>query len=141
MIAVGSLAALGLVGLWLTRARLLIVYVYGTSMRPTLAEGDRLLVRRTTVDRLKAGMIVVLAIPADPDPHAEPQLMVKRVAALPGDAVPAGVPVPDRIVPPGRLVALGDNPAQSSDSRAAGYFRASDVVGIVLRSFRRSTWG
>lgn len=48
--------------------------------------------------------------------------MIKRVAAVPGDArpadsLPASAGPPGRLVPPGRFVVLGDNAAWSHDSR------------------------
>lgn len=65
--------------------------------------------------------------------------VVKRVAALPGDPVPpvvAGADA-DLRVPAGRLVLLGDNPAESADSRQFGYVAAQGVVGVVLRHLRQ----
>jgi len=77
------------------------------------------------------------------------QRVVKRIAAVPGDPVPPGIgpgvdqdeseiPVATASgrVPPGRLVLLGDNTAESVDSRHYGYVAVDQVVGIVLRSLR-----
>lgn len=118
----------------------LIATVVGHSMRPTLSPGDRLLVRRRGLRFVRRGDLVVLAHrpPADADPSADDgRYLVKRAAAVPGDAVPPGISVPASVVPAERLVALGDNKAQSYDSRAAGFFRSDEVVGLVLRRVGR----
>jgi signal peptidase I len=66
--------------------------------------------------------------------------MVKRVAAVPGDARPAFLPAraagSGAFVPAGQLVVLGDNPGRSLDSRQLGYVPADRVLGVVLRSMR-----
>ncbi|MEU4535715.1 S26 family signal peptidase [Streptosporangium sp. NPDC023825] len=63
-----------------------------------------------------------------------PSRVVKRVAAVQGDPVPASVPrrAGETSVPGGCLVLLGDNPGQSLDSRHFGYVSATDVVGKVV---------
>jgi signal peptidase I len=66
--------------------------------------------------------------------------VVKRVAAVPGDPVPAGIAVPDVRVPAGQLVLLGDNPAESADSRQYGYVPENEVIGMVLRHLRARPW-
>lgn len=110
----------------LLRGRLFVVTVVGISMQPTYQPGDRLLVRRCALDEVPRGTAVVLTFD-------DPPFLVKRVVALPGDRVPAGIPVPDRVVPPGHLVVLGDNGAHSSDSRMRGYVPADELVGTVVR--------
>lgn len=116
VVLTGVGAALALAGgaLLVLRRQLLLVTVEGESMEPTYAAGDRLIVRRTT-------------------PATDPPLLVKRAVALPGDPVPGGIPVPDRMVPAGRLVVLGDNADRSADSRGRGFIPATDVVGVLLR--------
>jgi signal peptidase I len=52
--------------------------------------------------------------------------------------VPPGIPVDEAVVPPGRLIVLGDNAAHSFDSRRAGYVLAADVVGVVIGRNRPS---
>ncbi|REK86406.1 S26 family signal peptidase [Streptomyces inhibens] len=128
---------------------LVAVTVRGASMEPAYREGDRVLVRR---GRLPApGQVVVVTDLPDTGPTTapvpaaaaravpSPALLIKRVAAVPGDRVPRDrVPalagVPERYVPPGKLVLLGDNPEASFDSRHRGYFATACVVGTVWRS-------
>lgn len=127
------------------RRRFVAVVVDGASMEPTLRPGERVLVRRVALDRVRLGQIVVLAMPVDM--HAalpavdNPPWLIKRVVALPGDPVPYDrVPVlrdnGDDRVPAGHLVVLGDNEARSFDSRRAGYFTADALLGVVLRKLR-----
>ncbi|MFJ6465897.1 S26 family signal peptidase [Streptomyces sp. NPDC091387] len=60
-------------------------------------------------------------------------LLVKRVVALAGDPVPPEVrEAAGALVPAGQLVALGNNPAFSTDSRFWGTPPARSVVGVVL---------
>jgi signal peptidase I len=120
----------------LLRRRLLVVTVEGGSMTPTFAPGDRLLVRRTALSALRRGDAVVLRSPGG-DLPGEPPYLVKRAAALPGDAVPDSVPADGPVVPPGRLAVLGDNAAGSADSRTMGLLPADVVVGVVLRRMTR----
>ncbi|GAB2505757.1 S26 family signal peptidase [Nocardiopsis aegyptia] len=129
--------------LWLHRTRV-AVEVVGHSMEPTFRHGDRLLVRRVPAARLRVGDVVVLGQP-DPDALADlfllmgtvPPWVVKRVAALPGDPVPDSVPGGEggngRVVPPGRLVVLGDNTDHSTDSRVWGPVPDDRVLGTVHR--------
>ncbi|MFI2073590.1 S26 family signal peptidase [Streptomyces triculaminicus] len=112
-------------------------------------DGARVLVHRG--GRIAVGRIVVLERPAPgvtwPLPSvdraassravAARQWIIKRVAAVPGDPAPLDrVPGLDRtegsVVPPGRLVLLGDNPTNSYDSRQAGYFPVERVLSTVV---------
>lgn len=115
------------------RRRLLVVTVHGVSMEPTYHSGDRLLVRRSRLARVRTGQVVVVrgAVAAPNDPTGG--RMVKRAVAVPGDPVPPQIPVPDPVVPEGRLLVLGDNPARSNDSRRLGYLPAEALIGVVLR--------
>ncbi|MGQ4267103.1 S26 family signal peptidase [Nocardiopsis changdeensis] len=141
-----AVAAAGCV-LWWLRRTLVAVDVSGPSMAPTLADGDRVLVRRRRTADLRVGDVVVLEVPrgagpwpADADPGH--RWMVKRVAALPGDPTPAvcaraaGV-APGAPVPPGRMVVLGDNAALSADSRVWGYVPARRLLGVIRRRMAR----
>ncbi|MFI7464785.1 S26 family signal peptidase [Nonomuraea sp. NPDC049646] len=126
---VGAVVAGGV--LVVLRVRFVAVTVRGRSMEPTLWHGDRVLVRRSPLDGVRPGQLVVVA--------AEPgaSWLVKRVVAVPGDPVPrAVVPAlanrPERVVPPGQLVVLGDNRPISFDSRRFGYVPARQLLGVVV---------
>lgn len=133
LVTVGMvLAAAGGVLGWVRR-RWMIVVVDGPSMAPTLAPGARLVVRRTAAATIRLGDVVVADAPS-PGPQ---RLIVKRVVAVPGDPVPATVPAlasPGATVPAGRYLLLGDNPADSRDSRVFGYLPAERVRGVVVRA-------
>jgi signal peptidase I len=131
----------------LVRRRLAVVEVAGPSMKPTLASGDQVLVRRVGMSDLKPGLIVVVEKPrltggwagSPPGwPPRQREWLIKRVAALPGDLRPADVPSPgsdpdDGTVPPGMFVVLGDNAAWSHDSRAIGCVPAERLLGVMIR--------
>ncbi|MEV5703687.1 S26 family signal peptidase [Actinoallomurus sp. NPDC052274] len=131
--AVGALVALA----W-ARKNLVVVAVSGTSMEPTLRDGDRVLVRRRSLPRVRRGDVVVLEPPLDgpylPGPAGPDGRIwnVKRAAALPGDRLPPGVPGDGDIVPPGTLAVFGDNP-DSIDSRRRGLFSGDRLLGVMVR--------
>lgn len=124
----------------LLRHKLMAITVLGSSMEPTLYNGDRVLIRRGSF--VRPGQVVVLD-------QSEPNLggpyhswIIKRVIAAPGDPVPrdriaALADVPEQHVPPGKLVLLGDNPTTSTDSRVVGYFPSKNVAGTMLRVLGR----
>jgi signal peptidase I len=124
-----------LVGGWSVRR------VKGTSMAPTLRPGQRVVVRRARLADVRHGALVQLA--ADRIMLGGARIvggrrLLKRAVALPGDPVPAGIArIGPRelpaVVPAGCLVVLGDNRAQSLDSRHFGFVRATAVLGIVVR--------
>ena len=92
--------------------------VRDTSMLPTLRPGDRLLVWTWASPR--AGDLVVLRDPELPGLH-----LVKRVAACPGESLPAV----------GGLVGyavLGETAAESRDSRTFGRVPPDLIVGRVV---------
>lgn len=145
-----ALDGLGAAGLWWIRRRTVVITVKGVRMRPTLGAGDVLIGRRVRGSRLRSGQVVVIE---KPDPGADRttwswpdrpgHFMIKRLAALPGEPVPAAAadqlgPGP---VPPGSVVVLGDNPAESVDSREIGYVPLERVVGVALRTYRRAPQG
>jgi signal peptidase I len=127
------LAAIGVL-----RKIFLIINVYGDSMGPAFAPGDRLLVRRRRLAAVRLGDVVVIAAPdARPEMDPRDRWHVKRVAALPGDPMPQDIPVTDAVVPPRRLVVLGDNRGRSVDSRTTGLYEADALIGIVVRRANR----
>ena len=119
---------------WVIRRRYVAVRVQGQSMEPALRDGDRVLVLRTKI--VEPGQIAVLAVPT-----GATSWLIKRVHAVPGDPVPRDT-VPaladesGEIVPPGRVVLLGDNTTASYDSRWLGYFSTDDLLGVVVRTIR-----
>ncbi|SEL43967.1 signal peptidase I [Nonomuraea pusilla] len=118
------------------RRRFMLATVTGFSMAPTLLPGDRLLVRRAPLSRLRVGDIVVVVPDARmAGPRARTGYVIKRLAALPGDLVPERVPSPsDAQVPPGWMAILGDNPDVSRDSRDYGLVAEKRLVGVVVRA-------
>jgi nickel-type superoxide dismutase maturation protease len=96
--------------------RLARVQVEGTSMMPTLAHGDRLVVIRGA--RPRCGDIVALKDPGEPT-----RLLVKRVVAL----APSGVEV------------RGDNRAASRDSRRFGPVAPSSLLGRAVYRYSPPT--
>ncbi len=114
------------------RKRLVVLTVEGDSMAPAIRHGDRLLSRVVAFGDLVVGDVVALRTPGRVAP-SDQEVIVKRIVALPGDAVPEGIPVAEVIVPGGRLLVLGDHSRRSSDSRAFGFVAGSDVVGVVIR--------
>ncbi|GAA1795798.1 S26 family signal peptidase [Actinomadura chokoriensis] len=134
-------AASALLALGWARKNLVVVTVQGTSMLPTLQDGDRVLVRRRPLAQVRQGDVVVLEPPLDgpylPGPAGPDGRIwnVKRAAALPGDTLPPGIPNDlgaAGTVPPGALAVLGDNP-DSIDSRHRGLFSGDRLLGVVVR--------
>lgn len=145
---------LALLALAFVLVQTLLVGVYvvdGSSMEPTLHAGDRLLVWKAA-RAFARGDLVVFEHPQDDE-----RVLVKRVAGLPGERIEirAGrVYVDDRelgepylvrdedrspslsrapeVVPPGCYYALGDNRANSQDSRTFGPLEGSRIVGRAL---------
>ncbi len=83
-------------------------------MAPALRDGDWVVVRRTR--RVRPGDVI-----AAPDPRDPRRILVKRIAGTDGT---------------GWLLA-GDNPQQSTDSRAFGAVPRESVLGRVLFRYRR----
>lgn len=121
-----------------------VITVRGPSMAPELADGDRMLVRRCRLGTLTRGALVVFREPgraARPDRPAwltgasRGLWVVKRVAAVPGDPVPASarpaVHGADS-VPQRALVVFGDAPG-SRDSRDWGFVPARHILGVCVR--------
>ena len=104
------------------RATVRIYAIPSASMAPTLQAGDHIIVTpyRGTPQR---GDVIVFHAPLSAD-----ELMVKRIAGTPGDAVDAGA---GRIVvvPAGCYFVVGDNRQDSFDSRNWGPLRRDLIVG------------
>jgi signal peptidase I len=143
LLATIGLSASITASLWWMRGRYVVVTVDGTSMEPAYRAGDRLLVRRTSADSLRRGdVVVVTASPATSPPFGavgDRRWVVKRIAGLPGQVVPPEVArsVPAATVPAGQMILLGDNAADSIDSRTAGCYAGDRLLGIVLRQLGR----
>jgi signal peptidase I len=125
---------LAVTGLAWARRRFMLITVRGTSMNPAYADGERVLLRRggyATGD-------VVMFRPPVPLPGGM-QWLVKRVAAMPGDPVPADMAaraaVP--VVPAGRLLVRSD--AGGLDSRHLGLIDSRAVAGKVCSPRREQT--
>lgn len=132
MVAVTTLMLAG--GAWLVwvRRRWMIVVVEGPSMSPTLVAGDRIRASRVPPSTVQKGDIVVARSPGDQ------RLIVKRIAAAPGDPSPLcagfGLIPHGSTVPAGQYLLLGDNAADSNDSRIFGYVPAANIVGVLAAS-------
>jgi signal peptidase I len=140
-------AAAGAVSVLYLRRRFAIVTVTGQSMLPALRDGDRILVRRVGLERIRAGDVVVVEKPDDGDTGwrqppavrvAGHEWLIKRAAAVPDDPLPeifltCWPARPDDLVPAGKLLVLGDNSAGSYDSRAIGYIPGERLLGVLSR--------
>lgn len=134
MIALVVLLAVGVgAAVFVIRAHLVVVTVRGTSMAPTLQPGDRLIVLRKTNPTV--GAIVIAAEPQPCRPGRVPAAhwVVKRVAAVAGDPVPACIRVRETHVMAGQLALLGDNLDHSRDSRHFGLVGTERVIGVAMR--------
>ncbi|KAJ1920258.1 IMP1 inner mitochondrial membrane peptidase-like [Tieghemiomyces parasiticus] len=104
----------------------------GSSMLPTIkAEGDYLVMNRDPKFRrdLRVGDIVQAV-----EPTSNSRRVCKRVCGLPGDMVrkdPRYKLSPRTQVPPDHVWLLGDNLAQSKDSRFYGPVPRKNIIGIV----------
>ncbi|MFI0453953.1 S26 family signal peptidase [Actinomadura sp. 6N118] len=143
-----TLLALTLAGacalLW-ARRRLMVITVRGLSMTPAYHPDDRVLVRRVPLTRIRTGDVVVVEQPPPPwsTSHTKQEWVIKRVAATPGDPVPADLAdtQPNATVPTACLVVLGDNPKESYDSRHYGYIPADRLIALVVRRMSTSAQG
>ena len=130
----------------LLRRQFTVITVRGGSMLPTLHPGDRVLIRHGIGRRLRVGALIVFRPPMSSYPSrplwpltpgvTRNGWAIKRVAALPGAAVPesmltatGGMPV----VPSGMLLVSADN-QNGRDSRDWGFIPADSVLGPVIRS-------
>jgi len=119
------------------RAAVRIYAIPSASMAPTLQAGDRIIVTPYHGAPAKGDVIVFRA------PSSSEELMVKRIAGTPGEAVDAGA---GRVVvvPAGCYFVLGDNRQDSFDSRNWGPVPRDLIVGrarMVLWSSIATTHG
>jgi len=160
LILLGALFGLtiAVVAVALMRRHFLIVTITGGSMLPSFAEGDRVLARRLRGGRrrtLRVGDVIVADLPSiqvsvesahcsdsgalleqSEFPPMPPQRVVKRVAAMPGDPFPRDAMGARALVPADHIALVGDNLANSTDSRTYGYVPMNCVVAIVVRRLR-----
>jgi signal peptidase I len=137
-------------------------WIPSASMVPTLSVYDRLLVQKAFFSwhDVREGNIVVFTHPPLDQCGGEPAGdLIKRVIALPGQTIyssgnsiyidgrrlaepylpahdPLGPPIASREhpyrVPPGEFYVLGDNRADSCDSRYWGPIQGSSIVGKAI---------
>ena len=141
-----TLAILLFVGINAVSAR---VRVDGFSMRPTLQDGEFVLVNRLAYrfGEVQRGDIIVFHYPSDPS-----QELIKRVIGMPGEHVEirtgqvfinetplnedyiAAAPVYSGIwqIPEDQLFVLGDNRNDSSDSHSWGLLPIEKVIGKAI---------
>jgi signal peptidase I len=125
--------------------------IHQVSMRPTLEEGDRILLNRLAYrfrDQAR-GDIVVFHSPISADED-----LVKRIVAVANDKVAIsmgtlyvnGVPqdepyvleqdfsgeMPEIVVPPGHVFVMGDNRNNSGDSRLFGPITTESIIGSAF---------
>lgn len=127
--------------------------VDGISMKPTLQDGDRVMVVKpeALVGQPGRGDVVLI------EGENGGEDLIKRVAALPGETVSVrgntiyvdGEPLPGSNatrdtpglsgfgtkVPPGQVYVLGDNRDQSSDSRSFGPVSTDRIAGEAVVKF------
>lgn len=130
---------------------LYVVTIEGSSMNPTLKEGDRVLVlRRPPIRFLRKSQIVVLDLSkAAFLPAPKPKVVIKRLVGLPGDTVLLPISQVDQSVVFADIAILRDDghyefqvpPAHcfvradghGSDSRHWGPIPLYAMVGVVIR--------
>jgi signal peptidase I len=159
MVAAGAVLVALIIRTFLVQA----FWIPSASMRPTLQEGNRVLVNKMAddLDDLHRGDVIVFERP-DEGPvgsHPEDEItdLIKRVVGLPGDVLESrdgAVYVDDerldepylapgtltdhldRIeVPDGSVFVMGDNRGNSHDSRAFGPIDEGSIVGRAFARF------
>jgi signal peptidase I len=119
-----------------------VAVVHGDSMLPTYHDGEMVIVSRLS-GTIKHGDVVLVQVPSH-------EILIKRVFRLPGESIDAkDAPLFNRVseffdpthlpnaplrVPPGYIVVLGDNKANSDDSRTFGTIPMKDVLGRVINA-------
>ena len=127
--------------------------VYGSSMEPNLHTDQRLVVEKLSyrLHEPRRGDVVVLRMP-----ERGPELLIKRVIALPGEVIEVrdgdvlvnGTPLQEpylqrptngtygpATVPEGQLFVMGDNRGASNDSRVFGPVERARIIGRAWISY------
>jgi signal peptidase I len=127
--------------------------VQGQSMEPNLHTAQRLVVEKITYHfhGPRRGDIVVIDLP-----EAGPELLIKRVIALPGETIssqggqvyvngelleepyvtnPGGRDIAEKTIPPLHVFVMGDNRQFSNDSRNFGPVPIDSVIGRAWFSY------
>lgn len=129
--AVPAALAVAVAAAALLRSRVFLVRVHGRSMTPTYQPGERLVAVRGT-RRLRRGDVVVFRPPDSAwsllGQAERGRAAVKRLAALPGDALPSGT----GRVPAGHVFLVGERP-RTLDSRVYGAVPVDRVLGRLAR--------
>jgi len=134
-------------------------YIPSGSMEPTLLIGDRIVVNKLAVEfgTIHTGDIVVFKAPAAVAKECNDNVtdLVKRVIGLPGQHLVSkgntiyvngkplaqpwthneplgGVPITSIVVPKNHYFMMGDNEADSCDSRYWGTVPRSSIIGKVF---------
>lgn len=145
VVAEPILAAIALA--MLVRSAVMVFSIPSPSMQPTLIPGDVVLVTRYWRDSPRPGDVVVFRHPV------EEKVLVKRIVARPGELVESHLgqlrvggytrpepylaernetwSVASQLVPPASYFVLGDNRADSLDSRSFGAVDQSLIIGRV----------
>jgi len=137
------------------------------SMNPTFYNGDRILVNKLSVDfgTINVGDILVFKAPPNVAKICNDDVadLVKRVIGLPGDVLTSkgntiyrngtrldqkwsvfptlGTPIKKITVPAGQYFMMGDNHANSCDSRMWGTLPRDDIIGkVFVRIWPLSKW-
>ena len=132
--------------IWLVKSATQNFRIEGSSMLPTLHEGQYLIINKLAyfLDEPSRGDIIVLHFPND-----RSRDFIKRIVGLPGDTIdihngevrvngnlldePYIKDPPSNnqtwVVPAGQYFVMGDNRLSSSDSRSWSYLPEGDIIG------------
>lgn len=133
-------------------------FVPSGSMEPTIMPGDRIVVNKLSQGIHRGDIVVFARPPAEHCGSAPVPDLVKRVIGLPGERIsssgnqvlingkpiaepwlpkpdPLGKPITPETIPRGDYYVLGDNRANSCDSRYWGPVPGSLIVGKVVAIF------